>query len=60
MFSDEENELRETIAKFAREVIKPKVREMDEKAEPDPEVLKHLFEQGIMGIEIPQELGGTI
>jgi hypothetical protein len=60
VFSDEENQLRDMVSKFAKEVIKPKVREMDEKGEPDPEVLKQLFEQGFMGIEIPQEYGGTI
>jgi alkylation response protein AidB-like acyl-CoA dehydrogenase len=59
VFSDEENQLRDAIAKFSKEVIKPKVKEMDEKGEPDPEVLKQLFAHGIMGIEIPQEMGGS-
>jgi short/branched chain acyl-CoA dehydrogenase len=31
---------------------------MDEKSKMDPQVLKGLFEQGLMGIEIPEELGG--
>lgn len=35
-FTEEENMLRETVAKFAQDVIAPKMREMDESEEMHP------------------------
>ena len=58
-WSADEVQLRDSVARFAREVIAPKVREMDEKSELDPEVLKACFGQGLMGVEVPTELGGA-
>lgn len=49
----------ESVSKFANEVILPKVREMDEKETMDPAIVELLFEQGLMGIEIPEEYGGA-
>lgn len=49
----------ESVSKFANEVIAPKVREMDEAETMDPAVVEQLFEQGLMGIEIPEEYGGA-
>lgn len=49
----------ETVSKLARERIAPKVRDMDEAETMDPEVVELLFENGIMGIEIPEEYGGA-
>lgn len=34
-FTEEENMIRESVAKFAQDVIAPKVREMDEKEQMD-------------------------
>jgi len=59
MFSESELALQESVATFAKEVIGPKVYEMDTKGEFDPEILKGCFEQGIMGIEAPEEFGGV-
>ena len=36
-----------TVARFAQEVIAPKVREMDEAEMMDPDIIKGLFEQGV-------------
>lgn len=58
-FSETENMLREQVAKFAHDHILPKVREMDEAEKMDPSIIKQLYEQGIMGIEIPEEYGGA-
>lgn len=58
-WSAEEEQLRNSVARFAREVIAPKVKEMDEKSELDREVLRACFEQGLMGVEVPTELGGA-
>lgn len=49
----------DTVGKFAQEQIGPKVREMDETETMDPALVEQLFEQGLMGIEIPEEYGGA-
>lgn len=49
----------ESVSKFANDVIGPKVREMDENENMDPSVVEQLFEQGLMGIEIPEKYGGA-
>jgi alkylation response protein AidB-like acyl-CoA dehydrogenase len=49
----------ESVSKFAQEQIGPKVREMDEAETMDPIIVEQLFEQGLMGIEIPEEFGGA-
>lgn len=51
--------LREAVQRFATDVVEPKVREMDEKENMDPEIVKGLFEQGLMGIEIDADYGGA-
>lgn len=35
-FTEEENMLRDTVKRFAQDVVAPKAREMDEKEEMDP------------------------
>ncbi|KAL2220866.1 putative acyl-CoA dehydrogenase [Thermoascus aurantiacus ATCC 26904] len=49
----------EQVSKFAQEQVGPKVREMDEAEAMDPVLVEQLFEQGLMGIEIPEEYGGA-
>lgn len=49
----------DSVNKFANEVILPKARDMDEAETMDPAVVEQLFEQGLMGIEIPEEYGGS-
>jgi len=49
----------ESVSKFASEVIAPKSREMDEKEDMDANIIEQCFEQGLMGIEIPEEFGGS-
>lgn len=58
-FSDEENMFRESVAQFAEQVVGPKVREMDENENMDPSVIEAMFENGLMGIETPEEFGGA-
>ena len=57
--SETEMMMSESVSKFAQEVILPKVREMDEAENMDPSIIEQLFEQGLMGIEIPEEYGGA-
>lgn len=47
------------VSKFAQDVILPKVREMDENEQMDPAIVEQCFEQGLMGIEVPEEFGGA-
>jgi butyryl-CoA dehydrogenase/short/branched chain acyl-CoA dehydrogenase len=58
VLSEEDILFRDTVRRFARESIAPHVREMDEQARFRPEILKQLFELGLMAIEIPEEYGG--
>ncbi|KAG8896958.1 hypothetical protein FRC01_011547 [Tulasnella sp. 417] len=51
--------LRESVKRFAEDVVAPKVREMDENETMDPEIIKGLFEQGLMGIETSADHGGA-
>ncbi|KAL0577561.1 hypothetical protein V5O48_004424 [Marasmius crinis-equi] len=57
--TEEEQMIRETVQRFAADVVQPKVREMDENEMMDPEIVKGLFEQGLMGIETSSAHGGS-
>ncbi|PCG89748.1 Acyl-CoA oxidase/dehydrogenase, type 1 [Penicillium occitanis (nom. inval.)] len=57
--TETESLMAETVSKFAQEQIGPKVRDMDEAETMDPTVVEQIFEQGLMGIEIPEEYGGS-
>jgi short/branched chain acyl-CoA dehydrogenase len=57
--SETEALMADSVAKFAQEIILPKVRDMDEAETMDPAVVEQLFEQGLMGVEIPEEYGGA-
>ncbi len=57
--SDDERLLQTSIRDFARNRIAPLSRQMDESAQMDPGLIKELFALGIMGIEIPEQYGGT-
>jgi alkylation response protein AidB-like acyl-CoA dehydrogenase len=57
--SDEERLFATTVRQFAEEVIRPRVHAMDEAGRLDPEIPPKCFELGLMGIEIPEELGGS-
>ncbi|KAH7394593.1 acyl-CoA dehydrogenase/oxidase [Pyrenochaeta sp. MPI-SDFR-AT-0127] len=57
--SETEMLMGDSVSKFANDVILPKARDMDEAEAMDPTVVEQLFEQGLMGIEIPEEYGGS-
>ncbi|KAJ5491309.1 Short/branched chain specific acyl-CoA dehydrogenase [Penicillium diatomitis] len=59
LLTETESMMADMVSKFASEQIGPKVRDMDEAETMDPSVVEGLFEQGIMGIEIPEEFGGA-
>jgi butyryl-CoA dehydrogenase/short/branched chain acyl-CoA dehydrogenase len=58
VWNEEEGMFRDAVAEFARNEIGPRVRAMDEAGRLDAQLLRQLFEMGLMGIEIPEELGG--
>lgn len=58
-FSETETMMAESVSKFAAEVIQPRVRDMDEQEQMDPLIVEQCFEQGFMGVEIPEQYGGA-
>lgn len=58
-FSEDENAFREAIRTFALSEVKPLVHKMDEAAQMDPGLVKKFFEMGLMGIETPENYGGS-
>src|SRR4051794_41608337 len=56
--SEDERLFQSTVRKFAREQIRPYVREMDEAGVFRKDIIRQFFEMGLMGIEIPEEYGG--
>ena len=55
---EEEKLFQATVRRFAREQIRPHVREMDEAGVFRKDIIRQFFENGLMGIEIPEEFGG--
>lgn len=50
---------RSPVSKFAADVIAPRVRDMDANSMMDPAVISGLFENGLMGVEVPEVFGGS-
>ena len=57
--SQEETMIRESVQQFAEQELRPLVRRMDDEQHMDAGLLRKLFELGPMGIEIPEEFGGS-
>jgi len=57
--TDEQRLIVEEIARFNEEVVRPRVKGMDREGKLDPEILRRLFEMGLMGIEVPERHGGA-
>jgi len=57
--SEDELMFRDAVRQFAEEDVRPRVHAMDEKQQMDPALIPQFFELGLMGIEVPEELGGT-
>ena len=58
LLDDEERMFRDSVRRFAKDRIAPLAREMDEQAAFRKNLLKEIFDLGLMGIEIPEEYGG--
>jgi short-chain 2-methylacyl-CoA dehydrogenase len=56
--TEEERFFQSTVRKFARDEIRPYVREMDDAGVFRKDLIRQFFEMGLMSIEIPEEFGG--
>jgi butyryl-CoA dehydrogenase len=52
-------EFRERVQAFARDVIEPRAREIDETSEFPEDTVKRMGEEGFMGIPFPETYGGA-
>jgi alkylation response protein AidB-like acyl-CoA dehydrogenase len=59
LLSEDEQILRDSVREFANAQVRPLVREMDEQAKIPKDLVKQLFDLGVMGIEIPETYGGS-
>ncbi|CAK5002543.1 unnamed protein product [Aphanomyces euteiches] len=59
VLSEEELMFQEAATKFANDVCLSKVSKMDAEGEMDKEVTQGLFDNGFLGIEIPEAYGGA-
>jgi len=51
--------MKDMVARFAQEEIAPHVAEMDRTSVMNQGIIQGLFDNGLMGIEIPEEYGGV-
>ena len=56
--TEDEALFRDNIRQFAEDAVRPLVKEMDEKAVFDHDLIHRFFELGLMGIEVPEQFGG--
>ncbi|WUV84673.1 acyl-CoA dehydrogenase family protein [Streptomyces sp. NBC_01476] len=56
--SDEHEQLRATVAEFARDVIAPKIGEFYEQGEFPYEIVREMGRMGLFGLPFPEEYGG--
>ena len=59
MLSEEEQMFRQAVRDFAESEIRPHVSRMDEAGQFDPDLLRKLYDMGLMAIEAPEQLGGA-
>jgi short-chain 2-methylacyl-CoA dehydrogenase len=57
--TEEEELFRDTVRGFAERQVRPRVASMEKASAVDPDLLQQCFELGLMGIEIPESLGGA-
>ena len=57
--TEDETLFRDSVYEFADRDVRPLVRQMDDDAKIPRALIDRLFELGVMGIEIPDEFGGS-
>ncbi|KAK9449475.1 acyl-CoA dehydrogenase/oxidase [Limtongia smithiae] len=58
-FDEDVDMFRSVVSRFNADVVAPLVSKMDEEEKMAPEVIKAMFETGLMAVETPEELGGA-
>jgi len=59
VFTEDETIFRDSVRDFAEDHVRPLIREMDEHARIPKELIRQLFDLGVMGIEVPESYGGA-
>jgi alkylation response protein AidB-like acyl-CoA dehydrogenase len=59
VLAEDERIFRDSVREFAETRVRPLVREMDEQAKIPKDLINHLFDLGVMAIEIPESFGGA-
>jgi alkylation response protein AidB-like acyl-CoA dehydrogenase len=59
MLTEEEELFRQTVRDFAETAVRPHVSAMDEAGKFRPELIEQFFELGLMGVEVPEQWGGS-
>lgn len=59
MLTGQERMFQEAVRDFATSEVAPRAASMDAAQRMDPALVAQLFELGLMGVEIPEEFGGT-
>src|SRR5512142_2012187 len=57
--TEDEQLFRDSVRQFAQDNVRPLVREMDEKGVFNQRLLEQFFQLGLMGIEVPEQYGGS-
>jgi alkylation response protein AidB-like acyl-CoA dehydrogenase len=58
VLADDEALFRQSVREFAESVVRPAAGDMDDAAALHPSIIDKLFEIGVMGIQVPEALGG--
>ncbi|KAF4320608.1 hypothetical protein BBO99_00005394 [Phytophthora kernoviae] len=59
ILTEEEEMFKDSVARFAADVMLPKVKSMDEEGQMTPEIIQGLFDNGLLSVEVPMEYGGV-
>ncbi|CAN5630609.1 acyl-CoA dehydrogenase AcdA [soil metagenome] len=59
VLAEDERIFRDSVREFAEARVRPLVRDMDEQAKIPKDLIKDLFDLGVMGIEVPDTYGGA-
>lgn len=59
VLTDDERAFQSAVADFARGEVAPRVAAMERAAKLDPELIPKYFEMGLMGLQVPEEFGGS-
>ena len=57
--TQEEEMFRESVASFAAREVEPHVEEMDREQKLESSIIQRAFDMGLMGIEVPEQFGGS-